>query len=146
MQHDDPRGPTVAPADRSVHGAVPADLPDLWRRQATQFREYGMEPVAATHERLAAQLEGALARHGDEPLTLAEAHTEGGHRIDHLGRLVAMGIIPNAGRKHAPRILRRHVPRKPGTLAPAPAPPHLAGTSQSQIARSIVNSKHRGAR
>lgn len=137
-QHDDPRGPTPAPADLGVH-SVPDELPGLWRRQARQFREYGMEPVAATHERLADQLERALARHGDEPLTLAQAHREGGLRIDRLGHLVATGVIPNAGRKHAPRILRRHVPRKPGTLAPAPVPPQLAGTSRSQIARSIVN-------
>lgn len=137
-QHDDPRGPTSAPEDLSVN-SVPAELPGLWRRQARQFREYGMEPVAATHERLADQLERALARHGDEPLTLAEAHREGGHRIDRLGHLVATGVIPNAGRKHAPRILRRHVPRKPGTLAPAPVPPQVAGASRSQIARSIVN-------
>ena len=136
----------MAPADLSVTCAVPAELPDLWRQQATQFREYGMEPVAATHERLAAQLERALARYWDEPLTLAEASQERGLRVDHLGRLVATGVIPNAGRKHAPRILRRHLPRKPGTLAPPPASPHLESTSRSQIARSIVNSQHRGAR
>ena len=136
----------MAPGDLSVDFAVPADLPNLWRRQATQFREYGMEPVAATHERLAAQLERALARHGDEPLTLEQAHREGGLRVDHLGRLVATGVIPNAGRKHAPRILRRHLPRKPGTLARPLSSPHLESTSRSQIARSIVNPSHRGER
>lgn len=63
----------------------------------------------------------------DESLTLAYAAAESGYSVEHLGRCVRAGAIPNAGRKGAPRILRRDLPRKaappvaaisPGTYDP----------------------------
>lgn len=43
----------------------------------------------------------------DEPLTLTEAEKRTGRSRDHIGKLVRQGKIPNAGRKHAPRVRYR---------------------------------------
>jgi hypothetical protein len=124
---------------------APADLPRLWRTKAADFKLHALEAIAAAYELLASQLEQALEQHWDEPLNLRQAHAEGGYSEGHLGRLLATGALPNAGRKHAPRVLRRHVPVKTGHLANRSANAQLVGASRSQIARSIVNPK-RGTR
>lgn len=61
---------------------------------------------------MAADLESALREMEQEALPLAEAAAESGYSGDHLGRLVREGVIPNAGRKHAPRICRSDLPRR----------------------------------
>ena len=67
-----------------------------------------------------AQLRGRMEWE-NTPLNLQEGARESGYSPDHLGRLVKAGEIPNAGRENAPRILRKHLPRKPGVgLTPPP--------------------------
>jgi len=66
-----------------------------------------------------------LHRHrDDEVLTLARASAESGYSVDHLGRLIREGRLPNVGRQRAPRLRRVDIPRKPGrqtgSLASAP--------------------------
>lgn len=76
----------------------------------------------------------------NKALILEEAAVESGSTKDHLGRLVLDGAIPNAGTKGSPRILRRHLPRKPGHgITSAGAPEQKVG-SRTQMARSVVNS------
>ena len=58
----------------------------------------------------------------------------------HLGRYVALGKIPNAGRPNAPRIRRGDVPHKPGALLPKSL---TLMVDRTQIARSVVNSTTR---
>jgi hypothetical protein len=92
---------------------TPIDLAASWRARAEQLRPYA--PAAAeAFERAAAELEGALREASDEPLTLAEASAESGYSERRLRELVAAGEIPQAGRKHAPRIRRGDLPRRPG--------------------------------
>ncbi len=86
-------------------------LAGAWRARADDLGLYA-PPAAAAFERAAAELERAMANHVMEPLTLAQAERESGYSRDHLGRMVRDGAIPNAGRHHAPRILRRDLPRK----------------------------------
>jgi hypothetical protein len=133
-------------ADGAIATCAPEELPRQWRQKAAEFKNHALESLAATYELVAAQLEHALAHHRDLPLSLRQAAREGGYSETHLGRLVAEGAIPNAGRKHAPRIRRRDVPLKRGHLAQRSRPQQLSGTSRSQIARSIVNRKDRGTR
>jgi len=49
-------------------------------------------------------------------LALPEAAARSGYSMEHLGRLVRQGRIPNAGRKGAPRIRAADLPRKPPPL------------------------------
>lgn len=95
------------------------ELTRTWREKAEALRRYA--PVAAeAFEECARDLETVrpfdLAG-GDQLLTLREAARESGYTENHLGKLVASGQLPNAGRAHAPRIRRRHLPRKPGMVA-----------------------------
>lgn len=57
-------------------------------------------------------MEQAVADADAEGLRLVDAARESGYSEEHLGRLVRSGVIPNAGRRGAPRILRRDVPRR----------------------------------
>lgn len=56
----------------------------------------------------------ALKAMADEELTLQESVEESGYSYSTLQRKVASGEIPNAGTKGAPRIKRKHLPRKAG--------------------------------
>lgn len=47
-----------------------------------------------------------------EVLTLPEAARESGYTVDHIGRLVREGRLTNAGRHHAPRVIRGELPTK----------------------------------
>ncbi len=115
-------------------------LPVTWRKQAQALRRYGGETPAIVLDRCAAELEATLQELDETTLSLVEAARESGYSADHLGRLVRDGKIPNAGRSGAPRIARRHLPRK----AQAPATPRLAEKprprelSNAQIVQSII--------
>jgi hypothetical protein len=74
---------------------------------------------------------------GDAALKLSEAARESGYSRDHLGREIRAGRIPNAGRPSAPRIERRHLPHKSGTL-PSAEPGNML--VRRQIALSVVTS------
>jgi hypothetical protein len=58
----------------------------------------------------------------DEPLSLTEAANRTGYSADHIGRLVREGTLPNAGRKHAPKVRARDlvVQLKPKLAGPSP--------------------------
>lgn len=49
-----------------------------------------------------------------------QADRESGFSVGHLYRMVGTGQIPNAGRKGAPRIRRRDLPRRPPNGEAAP--------------------------
>ena len=120
---------------------TPVDvLPRAWRKQAKTLREYGGETPAVAIESCAAQLEEALRNRDEATLTLTDAARESGYSADHLGRLVRDGKIPNAGRPGAPRIARRHLPRKTGTATSRLAsPPPQRDLSTAQIVQSVID-------
>ncbi len=125
-------------------GAImrPVSLEDLmlkWRTRADELRPY-TAPTAAAFERAAAELEEALTTYLMEPLTLGQAEAESGYSRDHLGRKVRTGAIPNAGRRRAPRILRRDLPRRATNLRTIEPLPTLVGATPRQIARAVVDS------
>ena len=120
---------------------TPVDgLPNTWRKLARTLREYGGETPAAAIESCAAQLEEALRDRDEATLTLTDAASESGYSTDHLGRLVREGKIPNAGRPGAPRIARRHLPRRTGTPTPCPAPrPPRREVPTARIVQSVID-------
>ena len=90
----------------------------------------------------AKELEEALAKGLTEVLTLEEAAAESGYSADHLGRLLADGTIPNAGRKYALgsgagtcRGSRRR--RRPDPSLPRPP----GGPSLARITRDAISSR-----
>jgi hypothetical protein len=120
---------------------LPQDLVVCWRAHAADIEAYAPQ-AAGAFQRAAAQLELALERTSLAALTLEEAATESGYSADHLGRLLRENKIPNAGRLHAPRIIRRHFPRKPAAKTRTASAGDLQDGS---LVRSIFASKGRRA-
>ena len=115
-------------------------LPDAWRRRAGKLRRYGAETSAIALEACAEELETVLRERDETTLSLTDAARESGYSADHLGRLVRDGKIPNAGRPGAPRIARRHLPRKIEAEAPRVAEkPRSRDLSNAQIVQSIID-------
>ena len=94
------------------------DLAAAWRTTAAQLRRYGAEPQALALEAVADDLFEVLAGAENALLTLKDAARESGYSVEHLGRLLREGRLPNAGRRGQPRIRAADLPRRgPGALA-----------------------------
>jgi hypothetical protein len=117
------------------HGQNATALVEGWRTTADTLRAFGAETQALTLEKCAEELEEALDVTAKAPLTLQEASDLGGYTVDHLGRMVREGKIPNAGRPGAPRIARDHVPIKSGHVAQRA---QIRDLSRTQIVRSAI--------
>jgi len=112
-----------------------------WSGEAETLRRLGAHVDGAKLiEAILADFQAVRRAESSEALTLDEAARESGYTPDHLGKLLRLGTIPNAGRKSAPRILRRHLPYKPSALRAEAGSPQLAGATPGQIARAVVTS------
>ncbi len=98
-----------------------AELPERWRVEAEGLRRRGLDTAARQAESYADDLEACLREQEGRTVSLTEAATLSGYSADHLGDLVRQGVIPNAGRKQAPRIRMADLPRRPGCGTPTPA-------------------------
>ena len=142
------RGPSRVPrppgnprtARTGAHTSIQTLL-DAWLRQAESLRYYGGEHLAVVLERCADELQTTITERDETTLTLTEAARESGYSREHLGRLVRDGKIPNAGRPGAPRIARRHLPRKRRDDPEPPGPPLARGHGRRKVgSRGIVRS------
>jgi multidrug efflux pump subunit AcrA (membrane-fusion protein) len=122
-----------------------ADLARRWRELAAELRTLAAEPQARALEHAAAQLEAELAAADAELLSLEAAALESGYSVRQLRHLIAKGDLPNAGRKHAPRVRRGDLPRKGGAAAPQ-APAHAAGAGQGFDPDAFAMELHTGHR
>ena len=68
--------------------------------------------AASLVEQLIASLRLVRNAAGARSLTLVEAARVSGYSTDHLGRLIRNGHLTNVGRKHAPRVLERDLPKR----------------------------------
>lgn len=101
-----------------LHTDPLAALAARWREDAEQLqRRYEDERVARIFERHAGELEQAIRERDEQLLSLHEAARDSGLSYDHLRHQVAAGVIPNAGRPHAPRIRRCDLPGRPQQAA-----------------------------
>lgn len=120
--------------------ATPAELPVLWREVAANLRRFGAEPQARTLETCADELHEALRVIRDEPLSLQRAAQESGYSVDHLGRLIREGKLPNDGRPSKPLIRRSNLPLKPEAISGA-AREGERGYLSEGLFRDIIHSK-----
>lgn len=84
-----------------------------YRQRAEDLARFA-PPAAEAYEDAAAVFERWLEGQQFEPLDLATAEVESGYTRSHLRRMLKDGTIRNAGAVDDPRILRAHLPRKPG--------------------------------
>lgn len=114
-------------------------LANRWREEAPLIRErYADDSLARLCEVHANELDAAIQAAEERTLTLTQASHLSGYGPDHLGRMVREGRVPNAGRKGAPRIRVRDLPRKAGLHQLGPDL-QLPSSSKEQIARSVLS-------
>ncbi|HEX6159204.1 MAG TPA: hypothetical protein VF111_03495 [Thermoanaerobaculia bacterium] len=123
------------------HPTTPADLPEYWRALAVQQRSLGAEAQACTLEFCAGQLDTAQVQREDELLTLQRAADESGYSMDHLGRMLREGDIPNAGRKSKPLIRRGDLPVKSSRRKATACVSPQQGYHSDGLFRHIAKSK-----
>jgi hypothetical protein len=92
---------------------LPGELPSEWRELGDQLGGVGalVDPRKLI-EVLTQQLENGLKAQENAVLSLQEAAKVSGYSAEHLRKLVGKSI-PNAGRKHAPKVRAGDLPRKP---------------------------------
>jgi hypothetical protein len=88
------------------------ELAARWREQADTLDRWQDSRGAALLRQAATELLDAIEEAGDEELNLEAAARESGYSDRRLRELIAEGAIPNAGRKGAPRVRRRDLPKK----------------------------------
>ena len=126
----------------STSALVPLSrLPREFRENAATARRLaGAESAALVWEAAAAEVEGRLSECRQEPLTLDAAALESGYSRSNLLRMLREGTVPNAGSKKEPRILRMHLPRKPGFgIDERPLRP---ASSRVQAARAVIEGEN----
>jgi hypothetical protein len=107
-----------------LHPAQLGKLLDQWREKASDLRRYGAAASAAAVEACAGDLEAWLDAWADVLLTPKEAAAETGLRPETIAKKIASGELPNAGRKHRPRVRRRdlYTPRTAAMKVELPTP------------------------
>lgn len=91
-----------------------SEILERWTaRQAEWARLRVQLDGAALAGDIIADLEQIARDEQADELTLTAAAAISGYSTEHLGRLLRDGTIPNAGRKHSPRIRRSDLPIRP---------------------------------
>lgn len=87
---------------------------ERWRAREAEWSRLRVQvDGAALASEIVADLEKIAEGSGQDELTLTAASVVSGYSTDHLSRLIREGLVPNAGRKGAPRICRADLPIRP---------------------------------
>jgi hypothetical protein len=92
-----------------------------WTAESDSMRRRGVLVTgAALCDEFLHDVASLLEAEAETLLTLKEASDRSGYGEEHLGRLIREGKLPNGGRKGAPRLRVRDLPRRPrGNRQPA---------------------------
>jgi hypothetical protein len=127
---------------RSLALAALDELRTRWRARRDEFARFQAAVDGATLcDEVLADLDRALLERDDDVLKLRDAAALSGYTVDHLARLIRLGKLPNAGRKHAPRVRRAELPCKVGKDT---APRAAASYNAAADARSLAGRLRRG--
>jgi hypothetical protein len=87
-----------------------------WRDEAAYLGGRGLLESATLTRSHADDLAAVLLTADEDVVNLTDGARLSGYSADHLGRLLREGHIENVGRRRAPRIRVRDLPRKPRVL------------------------------
>ena len=114
-----------------------AEITESWRLRLADYRRFAAQ---VDGEKIATQVLADLASIGtdeaEETLSLTEASKEGGVSTRTLSRQIEQGKLENCGRKNAPRVRRKDIPRKT-TIDSGDS----TGALSLQVARQAISSK-----
>lgn len=135
--------------DDGTHRDLARPILDIWRRRQVELRQ-AAALVSGDHicGLVIEDLERLVGALDDVVLNLTQASLRSGYSREHLGRLIRIGKIPNAGRPNAPKIRARDLPMKPGYAPLQRDDPdgQIPRTSKRQIVRSIASLPNGGSR
>lgn len=115
-------------------------LASKWRTEAADLlTRFGEDRASKTLQAVSADLLTVIDASQDRLFNLEQAAAASGYSAGHLGRLVKVGKIPNAGRPNAPKIALRDLPMKAGHLPSMVDVDELLPARAERIARSIVS-------
>jgi hypothetical protein len=98
---------------------TPGEFLAKWTNEAEAMHRRGvMVNGRGLLAEVLADFRAVMASEAEAVLSLREAASRSGYSVEHLGRLIREGRVPNAGRKGTPRIRAADLPRKPRSLAP----------------------------
>lgn len=96
----------------------PSEFVTKWTAEAEAMQRRGvLVNGAAVLAEVLTDFKAVQASAAEARLRLSEAASRSGYSVEHLGRLIRQGRLPNAGRWGAPRIRAADLPRKPPALA-----------------------------
>lgn len=117
------------------------EILDRWTARAQEWKRLHVQVDGATlASEVLEDLRAIAEPRAEETLTLKQASVECGFSTRQLARLIATNRLKNHGRKNAPRVLRKDLPRKAaaeihsGDAAPS-------NTTFLQIARGNLASR-----
>ena len=114
-----------------------ARLPQEFQANANAARTLaGAEAAAHVWEEAARAVDQRLREARLEALPLDQAEAESGYTGSHLRRMLRDKTLPNSGTAQEPRILRIHLPRKPGFGVDQP--PLQPASCRAQAARAVI--------
>ncbi len=120
------------------------ELPSWVRTYAQELRInaedraewWPQDPLVSALVSFADEIEARALTHALEELSLRDAAEESGYTRSHLKRLLREQAIPNSGNEGETRILRSHLPKKPGQGVAPPVP--CRPITRTQVARAIA--------
>ncbi len=105
-----------------------------WTSQLELFRRHrALVDGAALVEDFLGDIERLSSLEAHEVLTIPQASLRSGYSAEHLRRLVREGKLANVGRKHAPRVLARNLPRRAPILAESADSPYDPNTDARSL-------------
>jgi hypothetical protein len=119
-----------------------------WLATAAVLREHHALGAASSYERCAAQVRERIQEYLDELIDAEQGGEESGYSERHIRRLIDEGTLPNKGTPGRPRVLRRHLPLKPGSMVdpPIPARADQRIPTPSEIVQQVLSRKYDAAR
>ncbi len=118
---------------------------EIWSKRRDEFKKLGVSVNgAAICDQILADLNHLEQDQRNLVLSLREASERSGYSGEHLARMVRQGKLPNAGRKHSPKVRLGDLPRRPPTLRTKPStsydPDADARSLRSRLGESIYGS------
>lgn len=120
-----------------------AEIIERWRSRLSDWKLVAAQVDGEKIAGLVLQDLTALEDDAEGELSLTEASAEGGISTRQLSRLIADGKLENVGRKNAPRVRRKDIPRKAAVASDGNATTLLSITRNAVASRIAARGRRK---